>query len=122
VGDVLLLSTVLDRELNEEKSYDSSVPRIRCPLCGWSPRRDDRWFCTCRHEWNTFDTGASAHRACISGLKLSASHATDGHRISIGMHSEKTAVCRGLPSRESAKQCYNLAGSRFTATTGREVR
>ncbi len=31
--------------------------RIRCPKCGWSPRREDRWMCSCRHVWNTFDTG-----------------------------------------------------------------
>jgi mannose-6-phosphate isomerase-like protein (cupin superfamily) len=30
---------------------------IRCPLCGWSPRKEDKWFCTCGNEWNTFDTG-----------------------------------------------------------------
>jgi hypothetical protein len=27
------------------------------PLCGWSPRRDDLWSCSCGYEWNTFDTG-----------------------------------------------------------------
>jgi hypothetical protein len=31
---------VLDRELEEEKSHDPSGPRIRCPQCGWSPRKD----------------------------------------------------------------------------------
>jgi hypothetical protein len=50
-------SVVLDRELDEEKSHDPSSPRIRCPLCGWSPRKEDRWSCTCGNEWNTFDTG-----------------------------------------------------------------
>jgi len=45
-----------DRDL-EEKSREPSGPRIRCPLCSWSPRKDDRWFCTCGCEWNTFDTG-----------------------------------------------------------------
>ena len=30
--------------------------RIRCPLCGWTPRSEDRWMCTCLHAWNTFDT------------------------------------------------------------------
>ena len=50
-------SVVLDRELEEEKNQDSSGSRIRCPLCGWSPRREDKWFCTCGNEWNTFDTG-----------------------------------------------------------------
>ena len=32
-------------------------PRIRCPLCRWSPRPQDRWSCTCGETWNTFDTG-----------------------------------------------------------------
>jgi hypothetical protein len=36
-------SVVLDRELDEKKGHDPSGPRIRCPLCGWSPRKDDRW-------------------------------------------------------------------------------
>jgi hypothetical protein len=49
---------VPDRELEEEKKPGASEPpRIRCPLCGWSPRKEDKWFCTCGHEWNTFDTG-----------------------------------------------------------------
>ena len=48
-------SVVADRE--EEKSHDPSGPNIRCPLCGWSPRKEDRWFCECGHSWNTFDTG-----------------------------------------------------------------
>lgn len=50
-------STVLDRELEQEESHHPSDPRIRCPLCGWSPRKEDKWFCTCGNEWNTFDTG-----------------------------------------------------------------
>src|SRR5438552_16000707 len=48
-------SVVLDRELDWEQSLDG--PRIRCPLCGWSPCKDDRWSCSCGQEWNTFDTG-----------------------------------------------------------------
>jgi len=42
------------------KSGDSGGaygPRIRCPLCGWQPRAEDRWSCLCGHVWNTFDTG-----------------------------------------------------------------
>lgn len=35
----------------------SGGPRIRCPACGWEPRRDDLWSCLCLHAWNTFDTG-----------------------------------------------------------------
>jgi hypothetical protein len=30
--------------------------RIRCPRCGWEPRRSDRWSCTCGCIWNTFET------------------------------------------------------------------
>jgi hypothetical protein len=48
---------VPDREQEHEKTHDPSGPRIRCPLCGWSPRKEDKWFCTCGNEWNTFDTG-----------------------------------------------------------------
>jgi hypothetical protein len=48
-------SSVLDREL--ERDREPSGPRIRCPLCGSSPRKEDKWFCTCGYEWNTFDTG-----------------------------------------------------------------
>ena len=55
-----------DRELEDEKKHDTSGSRIRCPLCGWSPRKEDKWFCTCGNEWNTFDTGgvcpASLHQ------------------------------------------------------------
>jgi hypothetical protein len=55
-------SVVLDRETdheadNEEKIRDPSGPRIRCPLCGWSPLKKDLWACDCGHVWNTFDTG-----------------------------------------------------------------
>ena len=50
-------SVVVDREPEQDKSFDPSGPRIRCPLCGWSPRKDDVWSCTCGHEWNTFETG-----------------------------------------------------------------
>ena len=48
-------SVVVNRE--EEKSHEPSGPRIRCPLCGWSPGKEDKWFCACGCEWNTFDTG-----------------------------------------------------------------
>jgi hypothetical protein len=36
-------SVVLDREPAQDTSHEPSGPRIRCPLCGWSPRKDDRW-------------------------------------------------------------------------------
>lgn len=32
--------------------------RIRCPLCQWRPRKEDRWLCEpgCGSVWNTFET------------------------------------------------------------------
>ena len=57
LDDTSKSSVVIDREPGQEKTVDPSGPRIRCPLCGWSPRKDDRWSCNCGHEWNTFDTG-----------------------------------------------------------------
>lgn len=62
---VLTLSTVLDRERGEKKKpNESEPPRIRCPLCGWSPLKEDKWFCTCGNEWNTFHTGG-VFSACL---------------------------------------------------------
>src|SRR5262245_30418329 len=29
---------------------------IRCPHCGWTPRRQDAWSCVCGTVWNTFET------------------------------------------------------------------
>jgi len=37
-----LHASVLDRELDRDR--ESYGPRIRCPLCGWSPRKEDEWF------------------------------------------------------------------------------
>jgi hypothetical protein len=34
----------------------SGRPRVRCPKCGWEPRREDRWACRCGCVWNTFET------------------------------------------------------------------
>jgi hypothetical protein len=30
-------SVVVDREPDQDKSHDLSGPRIRCPVCGWTP-------------------------------------------------------------------------------------
>ena len=32
--------------------------KIACPKCEWEPDASSRWYCTCRHCWNTFDTAA----------------------------------------------------------------
>ena len=66
-------SVVVDRE-TENKGLGPSGPRIRCPLCGWSPREDDRWSCTCGNEWNTFDTEGCVPRVFTNGLRPSAFH------------------------------------------------
>jgi len=50
-------TAVLNPELEQEESVGPSGPRIRCPKCGWSPRKGDLWACSCGHLWNTFDTG-----------------------------------------------------------------
>src|ERR1019366_5214284 len=49
--------------------FRRKAPRIRCPLCGCSPRKDDRWSCTCGHIWNTFDTGGVCP-ACLKQRSL----------------------------------------------------
>jgi len=85
-------SVVLDRDLDTEKSQGLSDPRIRCPFCGWSPRKEDRWSCDCGHEWNTFDTGGVCPPAFTSGLRPSASRAVDGRRTPIGMRSDLMAA------------------------------
>lgn len=56
------MSPVVDKpvivpEHDVERGSDVSGPRIRCPLCGWYPRKEDLWGCSCGHAWNTFDTG-----------------------------------------------------------------
>jgi hypothetical protein len=81
------------REVEKEKSREPSGPRIRCPLCGWSPRKEDKWFCTCRYEWNTFDTGgvcpACLHQwtetPCLSCARWSP------HSLWSGMRSDEAA-------------------------------
>ena len=40
----------------ERKPGESEPPRIRCPLCGWSPRKEDHWFCECSHSRAAYTT------------------------------------------------------------------
>jgi hypothetical protein len=42
----------------ENRGVDPGDRRIRCPRCGWEPRKHDRWYCDpgCQNRWNTFDT------------------------------------------------------------------
>jgi hypothetical protein len=52
-----VLDPTVETGTGDERRQDPSGPRIRCPFCGWYPRPDDRWSCSCGHSWNTFDTG-----------------------------------------------------------------
>lgn len=45
------LETILEKVRGE-----TGGPKIRCPLCKWRPRKEDRWGCRCGTSWNTFDT------------------------------------------------------------------
>lgn len=31
---------------------------IKCPKCSWKPTGEKLWQCSCKHIWNTFETGA----------------------------------------------------------------
>lgn len=45
-----------DTTTDDEEGSRPKRFRIRCPKCAWEPRPHDRWYCTCGHTWNTFDT------------------------------------------------------------------
>ncbi len=64
-------TTVIDREpeVGDTGSMGPTGPSIRCPLCGWRPKAHDRWVCSCRHIWNTFDTGGVCP-ACLYQWKV----------------------------------------------------
>lgn len=44
---------------------------IACPKCDWRPQARDRWYCTCRHKWNTFETHGVCP-ACAKAWKITA--------------------------------------------------
>ncbi|ABF39787.1 hypothetical protein Acid345_0782 [Candidatus Koribacter versatilis Ellin345] len=58
-------TSVLDPETTHEGGADTCGPHIRCPLCRRKPREHSRWCCTCKHVWNTFDTGGVCP-ACLT--------------------------------------------------------
>jgi len=49
------MATVIDREPALDKSGDTLGSRIRCPLCGWSPSKESRWFCGSFHEYRSVE-------------------------------------------------------------------
>jgi len=83
-----MLSTVIDRELALDKSRDSSGLRIRCPLCGWSRRKEDTGSAPAAINGTRSTREACAPPASTSGLKYGASRAADGRRILSGMRSD----------------------------------
>lgn len=96
---------VSDREPAFDKGGDTSKPRIRCPLCSWSPRKDDQWSCTCGYSWNTFDTGEVCPSCLHSGRRPSAFLVCDGQLILFGMQNE---CSRALEDRSAHRKRSSL--------------
>lgn len=48
-------------------------PRIRCPLCNWSPTNKDTWACECGNMFNTFETGGICPQ-CMKDWKRTQCH------------------------------------------------
>jgi hypothetical protein len=78
-------SVVSDRELEQDKSDDTSGSRIRCPLCGWSPRKEDKWFCTCGTSGTRSIRAESAQLAFTSEPRRNAYHVAAGRHIRSGV-------------------------------------
>ena len=57
---LVCVSLLLQRRTPEiaRRLLDDDGRHIRCPRCGWEPRKHDRWYCDpgCWCHWNTFDT------------------------------------------------------------------
>jgi hypothetical protein len=84
-----------DRDFDQEKHLDPSGPRIRCPLCGWSPRKNDRWMCRCGHRWNTFDTGGVCPAYLRQGTSTPCLSLCGGQRIRSGMRLKRNRRAQG---------------------------
>jgi hypothetical protein len=78
----------IDHEVDEEKGLDPSRPRIRCPKCGWSPRKEDRWTCDAGICGTPSTLAGYALRASTNGLLPSASHVSSGRHTRIGMRND----------------------------------
>jgi hypothetical protein len=85
LNDIAKSSVVLDRELDEEKSTGPSDPRIRCPLCGWSPRKEEDGVASADTNGTRSILEACAPRAYTYGLRHSASLVATGRHTRIGM-------------------------------------
>ena len=49
-----VLDPDVDVAIGDEKGRGPKGPRIRCPLCGWTPRQEDRWLLQVRPHLEYF--------------------------------------------------------------------
>src|SRR6266704_1536901 len=118
---------VLDRDLDQDKSVNPSGPRIRCPLCGWSPRKEDCWACDFGSEGNTFDAGGVCPRLLapvdfdpvpiVRGCRIAPATLFDGAQRE--EHHDREDGCR---SHRCAPQCEVTCGSILTCCFMRRSR
>jgi hypothetical protein len=70
---------VLDRETDQDKSLDPEGPRIRCPECGWSPRKHSLDL----HPWQLVEY--VRHRGSLPSVPppqdFDASSVANGRRV-----------------------------------------
>jgi hypothetical protein len=72
--------------IEDQRGTRGDGPRIRCPLCQWKPRAEDRWFCSkCeKGHWNTFDTHGVCPVCAYRGNGPRVSGASNGPSMRIG--------------------------------------
>jgi hypothetical protein len=80
----------LETDVTDGKQVDSSGPRIRCPLCGWEPKRLTAGCVPAGMSGTHSTRAASARHASISGLQRPASRVTAGRHIRIGMSTDES--------------------------------
>jgi hypothetical protein len=88
-------SVVLDREPDQEKSLDPSGPRIRCPLCDWSPASTTAGLVAAVISGTRSIREEDARHASVGGLQPSASSAAAGPRIRIGIRNDLFMLALG---------------------------
>ncbi len=54
--------------IEETAGAGAGSDRIKCPLCQWVPAARDHWTCTCRHQWNTFETGGVCPKCLLQWM------------------------------------------------------
>ena len=110
-------AVVIDREHDQEKGLDPSGPRIRCPKCGWSPRREDKWFCACgvRMEHLRYGRDLPGVPPHVE-FKRSASSVAAGRRIRSGTRNELLIPRSGTSSESEARLRSRLGSKLRTAT------